>query len=169
MTTIRAGSIVRSGFVFKSGGLSARRLSGGGRRETIPLSRSSGGNETRTKEFTCCPWSETASMFSWSVRNFRRDWPWPRLCSPFQSAPSRATIFHPPAADATTSTSFANTPFYVDFRTRPDFTIHTFLQYGAQDSSGRPLERKTVGFYLPNALGALFGIVAFPGEIGAED
>jgi hypothetical protein len=75
----------------------------------------------------------------------------------------------PSAADATTSTSFATTPFYVDFRTRPDSTIHTFLQYGAQDSSGRPLERKTVGFFLPNALGALIGIVAFPGEVGAED
>ena len=79
------------------------------------------------------------------------------------------STMHPSAANSTTSTSFANTPFYVDFRTRPDFTIHTFLQYGAQDSSGRPLERKTVGFFLPNAFGALIGIVAFPGEIGAED
>jgi hypothetical protein len=76
---------------------------------------------------------------------------------------------HPSPAGATTSTSFATTPYYVDFRTRPDFTVHTFLQYGAQDSSGRPLERKTVGFFLPNVLGAFFGIVAFPGEIGAED
>jgi hypothetical protein len=66
---------------------------------------------------------------------------------------------HPPAADATTSASFAATPFYVDFRTRPDATSsHTFLQYGAQDSSGRPIERKTVGFFSRGA-----------GEVGPED
>ena len=78
----------------------------------------------------------------------------------------------PSAADATTSTSFATTPFYVDFRTRPDATSsHTFLQYGAQDSSGRPIERKTVGFYpgRGGALGSLIGIVAVPGEVGQED
>ena len=61
---------------------------------------------------------------------------------------------HPPAVDATASASFATTPFYVDFRTRPDATnSHTFLEYGAQDSSGRPIERKTVGFY-PRSGGA---------------
>jgi hypothetical protein len=79
---------------------------------------------------------------------------------------------HPPAVDATASASFATTPFYVDFRTRPDATnSHTFLEYGAQDSSGRPIERKTVGFYprSGDALGPLFGIVATAGEVGQED
>ena len=79
---------------------------------------------------------------------------------------------HPPTADATTSTSFASAPFYVDFRTRPDATnIHTFLQYGSQDSSGRPIERKTVGFYPrgAGALGPVIGIVGIPGEVGQED
>ena len=79
---------------------------------------------------------------------------------------------HPPAADATTSASFAATPFYVDFRTRPDWTnTHTFLQYGSQDSSGRPIERKTVGFYPrgAGALGPVIGIVGIPGEVGQED
>jgi hypothetical protein len=80
-----------------------------------------------------------------------------------------ASTVHPPAADATASTSVATTPFYVDFRTRPDSTIHTFVQYGAQDPSGRPLERKTAGFFLPHALGALIAFVAYPGEIGSED
>jgi hypothetical protein len=75
------------------------------------------------------------------------------------------------AAGATTSTSFDTTPFYVDFRTRPYFTItHTFLEYGAQDSSGRPLERKTVGFFPQGgALGLFIGIVAFAGEVSSED
>jgi len=60
---------------------------------------------------------------------------------------------HPPAVHATASASFATTP-YVDFQTRPDATnSHTFLEYGAQDSSGRPIERKTVGFY-PRSGGA---------------
>ena len=79
---------------------------------------------------------------------------------------------HPPAAGATTSASFATTPFYVDFRTRPDATnSHTFLEYGAQDSSGRPIEQKTVGFFPrgAGALGPLISIVAMPGEVGAED
>jgi hypothetical protein len=61
---------------------------------------------------------------------------------------------------------------YVDFRTRPDATnSHTFLEYGAQDSSGRPIERKTVGFYPRGggALGPLIGIVAIAGEVGQED
>jgi hypothetical protein len=80
---------------------------------------------------------------------------------------------HPPAVDATASASFATTPFYVDFRTRPDATnSHTFLEYGAQDSSGRPIERKTVGFYPRSGgapLGSLIGIVAIAGEVGQED
>ena len=79
---------------------------------------------------------------------------------------------HPPAADATTPASFAATPFYVDFRTRPDaVNTHTFLEYGAQDSSGHPIERKTVGFFPrgAGALGPLIGIVAMPGEVGPED
>ena len=79
---------------------------------------------------------------------------------------------HPPAVDATASASFATTPFYVDFRTRPDATnSHTFLEYGAQDSSGRPIERKTVGFYPrgAGALGPVIGIVGIPGEVGQED
>jgi hypothetical protein len=81
-----------------------------------------------------------------------------------------ASTTHPP--DATTSASFAATPFYVDFRTRPDaVTNHTFLEYGAQDSSGHPLERKTVGFFPrgAGALGPLISIVAMPGEVGPED
>jgi hypothetical protein len=77
----------------------------------------------------------------------------------------------PPAADATTYSSSETAPFYVDFRTRPYFTItHTFLEYGAQDSSGRPLERKTVGFFPQGgALGLFIGIVAFAGEVNSED
>ena len=77
---------------------------------------------------------------------------------------------HPP--DATISASFAATPFYVDFRTRPDaVNTHTFLEYGAQDSSGHPLEQKTVGFFPrgAGALGPLISIVAMPGEVGPED
>jgi hypothetical protein len=87
------------------------------------------------------------------------------------SSGNDVSTVQPPAADATTSASSATTPFYVDFRTRPYFTItHTFLEYGAQDSSGRPLERKTVGFFpQAGALGLFIGIVAFAGEIGAED
>jgi hypothetical protein len=74
--------------------------------------------------------------------------------------------------DATTSASFAATPFYVDFRTRPDaVNTHTFLEYGAQDSSGHPLERKTMGFFPRGAgtLGPFISIVAMPGEVGPED
>jgi hypothetical protein len=88
------------------------------------------------------------------------------------SSGSDISTVHPPAADATASASLATTPFYVDFRTRPDATdSHTFLEYGAQDSSGRPIERKTVGFYpgRGGALGSLIGIVAVPGEVGQED
>lgn len=79
---------------------------------------------------------------------------------------------HPPAAATTTSTSFAATPFYVDFRTRPDaVNTHTFLEYGAQDASGRPIEKKTMGFFPrgAGALGPVIGIVAMPGEVGPED
>jgi hypothetical protein len=79
---------------------------------------------------------------------------------------------HPPTVDATASASFAATPFYVDFRTRPDATnSHTFLEYGAQDSNGRPIERKTVGFYPrgAGALGPIIGIVGIAGEVGQED
>jgi hypothetical protein len=77
---------------------------------------------------------------------------------------------HPPAA--TTSASVAATPFYVDFRTRPDSVAnHTFLEYGAQNSSGLPLERKTVGFFPrgAGALGPFVSIIAMPGEVGPED
>ncbi len=79
---------------------------------------------------------------------------------------------HPPATAATTSASFATTPFYVDFRTRPNaVNTHTFLQYGAQDSSGRPIERKTVGFYPGSggALGPVIGIIGIPGVVAQED
>ena len=68
-------------------------------------------------------------------------------------------------------TSFSTTPFYVDFRTRPYFAIsHTFIAYGAQDPTGHPLERKTVGFFPPGgAVGLLVGVIAITGEVGAED
>ena len=68
------------------------------------------------------------------------------------------------------SASFAATPFYAEFRTRPYFFItHTFITYGAQDPSGHPLEQKAVGFY-PSSGGA-FGpfLVGFTGEVGQED
>jgi hypothetical protein len=63
-------------------------------------------------------------------------------------------------------TSFSTTPFYVDFRTRPYFTIsHTFIAYGAQDLTGHPLERKTVGFFRHGgAFGPFIGVVAIGGE-----
>jgi hypothetical protein len=83
-----------------------------------------------------------------------------------------ASTTHPPAAEATPSGSFAATPFYVDFRTRPDsLNTHTFLEYGAQDANGHPLEQKTVGFFPrgAGALGPLISIVAMPGEVGPED
>jgi len=72
--------------------------------------------------------------------------------------------------DGRPNASFAATPFYADFRTRPYFFItHTFITYGAQDSSGYPLEQKAVGFY-PSRGGA-FGpfLVGFTGEVGQED
>lgn len=75
-----------------------------------------------------------------------------------------------PTGDAAI-TSFSTTPFYVDFRTRPYFAIsHTFIVYGAQDPTGHPLERKTVGFFPPGgAVGLIIGVVAITGEVGAED
>jgi hypothetical protein len=75
-----------------------------------------------------------------------------------------------PTGDAAI-TSFSTTPFYVDFRTRPYFTIsHTFIEYGAQDPTGHPLERKTVGFFPHGgAFGPFIGVVAIAGEVGAED
>ena len=77
----------------------------------------------------------------------------------------------PPAADATTSASFATMPFYVDFRTRPYFAIdHTFIVYGAQDPTGHPLEQKAVGFFPHGGgFGPFIGVVAITGEVGAED
>jgi hypothetical protein len=72
--------------------------------------------------------------------------------------------------DGRPNASFAATPFYAEFRTRPYFFItHTFITYGAQDSSGHPLEQKAVGFY-PSRGGA-FGpfLVGFTGEVGQED
>jgi hypothetical protein len=67
--------------------------------------------------------------------------------------------------------SFDAAPFYVEFRTRPYFTItHTFLTYGALDPGGHPLERKTAGFF-PNggALGPFIGIIGIGGVVGEED
>ena len=77
----------------------------------------------------------------------------------------------PPAADPTTSASFATMPFYVDFRTRPYFAIdHTFIVYGAQDPTGHPLEQKAVGFFPHGGgFGPFIGVVAITGEVGAED
>ena len=75
-----------------------------------------------------------------------------------------------PTGDAAI-TSFSTTPFYVDFRTRQYFAIsHTFIAYGAQDPTGHPLERKTVGFFPPGgAVGLIISVVAITGEVGAED
>ena len=75
-------------------------------------------------------------------------------------------------ATATTPASAAATPYYVDFRTRPDaVNTHTFLEDGAQDSSGHPIEQKTMGFFPvgAGALGPIIGIVGMPGEVGPED
>jgi hypothetical protein len=62
------------------------------------------------------------------------------------------------------------TPYYVEFRARlstEDVPGHTYLVYGPQDSSGRPLEEHVAGFYpLVGPLGILVGTVAFPGEVG---
>ncbi len=72
---------------------------------------------------------------------------------------------------ASSATSLTATPYYVEFRTRPYFTItHTFVVYGAQDSSGHPVETKTIGFYPHGgALGPFIGVVAISGEVGQED
>jgi hypothetical protein len=75
------------------------------------------------------------------------------------------------ATDAAISTSFTDTPFYIDFRTRPYSDItHIFLVYGARNSGGHPLERKTIGFF-PDAgyFGPFIGIVAIGGEVAPED
>ena len=76
-----------------------------------------------------------------------------------------------PVVNATQSASLAATPFYVEFRTRPYFSItHTFVVYGAQDSSGHPLEWKTVGFYPHGgAMGPFIGIIGIAGEVSQED
>jgi hypothetical protein len=72
--------------------------------------------------------------------------------------------------DAPPTAPVAATPFYVEFRTRPYFSItHTFLVYGAQDPSGHPLETKSAGFF-PNAgaIGPFIGIVGIGGVVGDE-
>ena len=60
--------------------------------------------------------------------------------------------------------------FYVEFRARlstEDIPGHTYLAYGPQDGSGRPLEEHIVGFYpVAGPFGILIGTVAFPGEVG---
>ena len=60
--------------------------------------------------------------------------------------------------------------YYVEFRARlstEDVPGHTYLTYGPQDNSGRPLEEHVVGFYpRVGPLGMLIGTVAFPGEVG---
>jgi hypothetical protein len=87
------------------------------------------------------------------------------------SAGSDVSAGPSPAANATQSASLAATPFYVEFRTRPYFTItHTFLVYGPQDASGHPLELKTVGFYPEGgAMGPFIGMVGIAGVVGQED
>jgi hypothetical protein len=87
------------------------------------------------------------------------------------SAGSDVSTVGSPAANATQSASLAATPFYVEFRTRPYFSItHIFLVYGAQDLSGHPLELKTVGFYPHGgAFGPFIGMVGIAGEVGQED
>jgi hypothetical protein len=87
------------------------------------------------------------------------------------SADSYVSAAPPSVVDATQSASLAATPFYVEFRTRPYFSItHIFLVYGAQDQSGHPLELKTVGFYPHGgAFGPFIGMVGIAGEVGQED
>jgi hypothetical protein len=94
------------------------------------------------------------------------------VCTLSACAASGDSTAPPPAVTATTAASATATPFYVDFRTRPDaVNTHTFLEYGAQDSSGRPLEQKTVGFFPrgAGAVGPLISIIGMPGEVGQED
>jgi hypothetical protein len=93
------------------------------------------------------------------------------ILSACTSAGGDVSTVRSPSANATPSAPFAAMPFYAEFRTRPYFTItHTFVVYGAQDPSGRPLEFKTVGFF-PNggALGPFIGIVGIGGVVGDED
>jgi hypothetical protein len=87
------------------------------------------------------------------------------------SADGDVSAAPPPVVDATQSASPAAPPFYVEFRTRPYFSItHIFLVYGAQDPSGHPLELKTVGFYPHGgAFGPFIGMVGIAGEVGQED
>lgn len=75
------------------------------------------------------------------------------------------------AADPPPSAPVAATPYYVEFRTRPYFSItHIFIVYGAQDPAGHPLEWKTVGFYPKGGvLGPYIGIVGIAGMVGQED
>jgi len=70
----------------------------------------------------------------------------------------------------TPAASLAATPYYAEFRTRPYFLItHTFITYGAQDASGHPTDRKTVGFY-PSVDGAIGPfLVGLSGVVGQED
>jgi hypothetical protein len=77
----------------------------------------------------------------------------------------------PQVASASQSGSLAATPFYVEFRTRPYFSImHIFILYGAQDPDGKPLEWKTIGFYPEGgAMGPFIGAVVIPGVVGQED
>jgi hypothetical protein len=85
------------------------------------------------------------------------------------SADSDVSAVRPPTANA--AAPFAGTPFYVEFRTRPYFTItHTFVAYGAQDPNGHPLEVKTIGFFPHGgALGPFIGMVGIAGIVGDED
>ena len=87
------------------------------------------------------------------------------------SAGSDVSTAPSPVANATQSAALADTPFYVEFRTRPYFSItHTFLVYGPQDPSGHPLELKTVGFYPEGgAFGPFIGMVGITGVVGQED
>ena len=86
------------------------------------------------------------------------------------SAGNDVSAEHSPAANAGSAASVAETPFYVEFRTRPYFSItHIFLAYGAQDSSGHPLEVKTIGFFPDGgALGPFIGVVGISGMVGEE-
>jgi hypothetical protein len=73
------------------------------------------------------------------------------------------------SADAPASAPQASS-YYVEFRARlsvEDVPGHTYLAYGSQDNSGRPLEEHIAGFYpLAGPLGILIGTIAFPGEVG---
>jgi hypothetical protein len=79
------------------------------------------------------------------------------------AAEPNTPVMKPPAPSGLTL-------YYVEFRARlstEDVPGHTYLAYGPQDSSGRPLEEHVAGFYpLAGPLGILIGTVAFPGEVG---